>query len=157
MSSTRSLPRSRMLDSLLAHARERLRDRRADRPAANAQALRDLLLGQPEVVVRDDDGPLPLREQREETTHLEPLDDRDGRVVGREVGQLHLTAGAEDAAAGLSQRDPVEPALEIAVARGRVADAFLEGVMQPIKRALAIERRGDQCAVDLGERAVIEL
>ena len=38
-----------------------------------------------------------------------------------------------------------------------MTQSFLEGVMQTIKRAIAIERRGDERAIHLRERTVIEL
>jgi hypothetical protein len=35
--------------------------------------------------------------------------------------------------------------------------SLLEGVLKAIKRTLAIERRRDERAIDIGERAVIQL
>ena len=70
-----------MLGLPLSHPRQRLRDRRAHRAPPNAKSCRDLLLRETEVVMRDDDRPLPLGEKREEPTHFESTQDCGGRIV----------------------------------------------------------------------------
>src|SRR5687768_7697627 len=146
-----------MSGSLLAHAGERLRDRRAHGPAANTERPRDLLLREPEVVVRDDDRALAFGEEPEKLAHLEPAQDRGGRVARLQLRQPYLAPRTDEAASRLPEGDPVEPALEIAVVGRRMPQPLLERVMQTVERAIAIERRRDERAVHLRERTVIEL
>jgi hypothetical protein len=63
----------------------------------------------------------------------------------------------QQATSRLSESDAIEPALEIAIVLRRIAQSLFERVVQPVERALAIERRGDERAIDLREGAVVEL
>src|SRR5439155_9775581 len=146
-----------MLGSPLSHPRKRLRDRCAHGPAANAECLGDLLLRESEVVMRDDDRSLPLREELEQPTHFESMHDRGGRIVRGALGHARLAQGAKESASCLSQRNAIEPTLEVPIVRRRMTETFLEGVMQTVERALAIERCRDERAIHLREGAVIEL
>ena len=154
---TRSSSGLATLGSALSHPRQRLGDGRAHRSAADTEGIRDFLLREAEVVVRDDDRSLPFGEEREEPTHFESLQDRGGQIVRGELRHARLADGPQQAAPCLSQGDSIEPALWIAVIRRWVAQSFLEGVMQTIERALAIERRRDERAIYLRERTVIKL
>src|SRR5260221_3938561 len=156
-SPVRSLSRSSTGGHLVAHVCERLRDGRAHGPALHAERIGDLVVRETEVVVGDDDEALPLREEREQPADIEALDQRRELVLRRALADPLLTAGAEHPAARLAERDPVEPALEIAVVGRWMPQTLLEGVVQPIERAIAIERRGHEGPIDLWERAVIEI
>src|SRR5688572_27216254 len=131
------------------HPCERLRHRRADRPAADTECPCDLLLGEAEVVVRDDDRALPLGEQREKATDLQAMQHRRRRVAPRELRQRAVPARAEEAPPRFAERDAIEPTLQVAVVGWRVPETFLEGVVQTVERAFAIERRRDESAVHL--------
>ena len=107
--------------------------------------------------MRDDDRPLPLREQPEQPPDLETVEDRGDGIARGALAHRHLALRAEEAAPGLAERDPEQPALEIAVIRGRPAQPLLERVVEAVERAIGIEGRRDERAVDLRERAVVEL
>jgi len=55
-----------------------LAQRRADRPATDPESVGDLLLGEPEVVVGDDDRALAPSEQTQELAEREAIEQRLG-------------------------------------------------------------------------------
>src|SRR5258708_11177902 len=117
----RSLSRSSTGGPSLAHARERLRDGRADGAAPDAERSGDLLLGQTEVVMRDDDRALPRGEQREQTPDLEPIDHRGDVVARGALADRSFAPRPEQSAPRRAQRDAEQPALEVAVVSWRMA------------------------------------
>src|SRR5205814_6294703 len=65
--------------------------------------------------------------------------------------------GAKQPPPRFSQGHAIEPTLQIAIVLGRMTQPLLERVVQPIERALAIERRRNERAIHLRERTVIQL
>jgi hypothetical protein len=66
----------------LAHAAERLRDRRTYPARLNSEELSGLRVRQAEVIVGDDDLALPTGQKAEEPPRLEPIQQLIRRIVG---------------------------------------------------------------------------
>src|SRR2546425_9338669 len=70
--------RSEDMGTSTTHVTQGLAQRRADRPATYAEGVGDLLLGEPEVVVGDDDRALAPRQKAQELAEREPIEQRLG-------------------------------------------------------------------------------
>ena len=81
-----------------------LRDRCADGSPSNAERFRDLFLGQPEVVVGDDDRPLPLAQEDQQLADLEATQHLVRRVLGRPLPDDRLLRRSEQASPRLFGR-----------------------------------------------------
>src|SRR5439155_20159965 len=70
--------RSEDMRTSTTHVTQGLAQRRADRPATDPESVGDLLLGEPEVVVGDDDRALAPSEQTQELAEREAIEQRLG-------------------------------------------------------------------------------
>src|SRR5437773_812391 len=137
-----------------AHLAQGLAQRRADRPAAYAESVGDLLLREAQVVVRDHHGTLALGEQTEQLAHRDPIEQRVRRRRDRglpkradelvEAKRQSRTADPSRA----SQGDAEEPAAKRVIAPRRAAETFRKRLLKRVLRELRVEQDGDERAVD---------
>src|SRR6266540_2237639 len=143
--------RSDDMDPSLAHARQRVRERRRDRPAPDTQQLGDLLLVEVEVVIRDDDRALSFGEESQELADADAVEDGvelvgAARMAPAEESEQQPVQTTAVATRG-AQRDAEEPAGDVLVRAWRAAQRLDEGVVQRIRRQLAIEQGRYQGAI----------
>src|SRR5207244_3159055 len=127
----RSMLSSGNIPHLRAHARFRLRERRADRARLDSEVPRDLAVVETEIELSDHHRPLALCQPREQPPHFHPVQ-RGFDLVLRHTrsGVVEAKQRSPEAAPAGTHRDDEEPAGEVIVLGGRPTKARDERVVK---------------------------
>ena len=145
------------ISHLRAHARFRMRQRRAHRPGLHAEMSRDLPVIETEIELRDHHRALALCQSPEETADFHPIERRLDLVL-RYVrpGAIEAEERTPEAAPAGADRDDEEPAGEVNLRGGRLMKPGDERVLKSVQGAIRISQDREQGAIDTRELLPIE-